>query len=114
MGSTRVPTLVKNAAFPSLKNLCKLRSDGCRPSDGPLFVSGKMGSIIPAKIAAKITKSQAEKVAYILVVGPKEAETNTIGARWRKSKTTKTITVEEFISSVTTKIAGKSLDLQID
>jgi threonyl-tRNA synthetase len=66
------------------------------------------------KIGAKIAKSHADKVPYMLVVGPKEAETNTIGARWRKSKTTKTITIEEFISSVSAKIAGKSLDLQID
>lgn len=66
------------------------------------------------KIGAKIAKSHADKVPYMIVVGPKEAEANTIGARWRKSKITKTIGIEEFISAARTKIAGKSLDLQID
>ena len=66
------------------------------------------------KIGAKIAKSHADKVPYMLVVGPKEAESGTIGVRWRKSKITKTVTVDEFISAAIAKIAGKTEDLELD
>ena len=66
------------------------------------------------KIGAKIAKSHADRIPYMLVVGPKEAEAGEIGVRWRKSKITKTVKIDEFISIANTKIADKSQDLQID
>ena len=66
------------------------------------------------KIGAKIAKSHADKIPYMLVVGPKEAESGTVGARWRKSKVTKTLTIDDFISATIAKIAGKTAELPID
>jgi threonyl-tRNA synthetase len=66
------------------------------------------------KIGAKIAKSHADKIPYMLVVGPKEAETGDVGVRWRKSKITKTLKIDEFISIAAAKIADKTEQLDID
>ena len=66
------------------------------------------------KIGAKIAKSHADKIPYMLVLGPKEAEAGQVAVRYRQSKTTKTMSLNDFISVAKAKIADKSLDLQID
>ena len=62
------------------------------------------------KIGAKIARTHADKVPYMLVVGPKEAESKTVNVRMRGTKETKTIGVDEFIQSVSAVIESKSAE----
>jgi threonyl-tRNA synthetase len=59
------------------------------------------------KIGAKIAKAHGERVPYMLVVGPKEAESNTINVRFRGSNQTKTVSVDEFLAVARKKVAEK-------
>lgn len=63
------------------------------------------------KIGAKIAKGHAEKLPYMLVVGPKEAEAGLVNVRIRGSQETRTISVEEFLAMAGRKIADKAVDL---
>jgi threonyl-tRNA synthetase len=63
------------------------------------------------KIGAKIAKAHGEKLPYMLVVGPKEAEAGTVNVRTRGIKENKTMDVEEFLGNVKSKIADKKIDL---
>lgn len=63
------------------------------------------------KIGAKIAKTHSERVPYVLVVGPKEAENNAVNVRIRSIKENKTIAMEEFLSIAKDKIAEKIVDL---
>jgi threonyl-tRNA synthetase len=63
------------------------------------------------KIGAKIAKSHVGKVPYMLVVGPKEAESNTINVRFRGSRQTKTMAVEAFLATARQKITAKDADV---
>jgi threonyl-tRNA synthetase len=63
------------------------------------------------KIGAKIAKSHAEKIPYMLVVGPKEAESNTVNVRIRGSRETRTVPVEQFLATAKKKIADKTVNL---
>jgi len=63
------------------------------------------------KIGAKIAKTHGERVPYVLVVGPKEAENNAVNVRIRSIKENKTIAMEEFLSVAKAKIAEKIVDL---
>jgi threonyl-tRNA synthetase len=65
------------------------------------------------KIGAKIAKAHGEKLPYMLVVGPKEAEVGTINVRIRGIKENKTIGVDEFLKNVEAKIADKKIDLAL-
>jgi len=65
----------------------------------------------PEKIGAKIAKAHAEKVGYMLVAGPQEAENGTVSVRMRGTKDTKTLKIDELISIAREKIADKSLEL---
>jgi threonyl-tRNA synthetase len=60
------------------------------------------------KIGAKIAKAHMEKPAYMLVVGPKEAEGDMVSVRIRGSKESKTLKADEFIEIVKGKIAEKA------
>jgi threonyl-tRNA synthetase len=62
------------------------------------------------KIGAKIAKTHAEKLPYMLVVGPREAESNTVNVRIRGSQDSKTIPVEQFLAMAKQKIADKAID----
>ncbi len=64
------------------------------------------------KIGAKIARAHAEKAGYMLVVGPKEAESEMVAVRMRAGKETKTIGIEEFISKAGGKIADKCVDME--
>jgi threonyl-tRNA synthetase len=65
------------------------------------------------KIGAKIAKAHANKLPYMLVVGPKEAESGTVNVRIRGIKENKTIDIEEFLRNVESKIADKKIDLAL-
>jgi threonyl-tRNA synthetase len=63
------------------------------------------------KVGAKIAKSHSEKIPYMLVVGPKEAESNAVSVRIRGSQDTQTMSVEQFLAAARQKIADKTADL---
>lgn len=65
------------------------------------------------KVGAKIARAHAEKVPYMLVVGPKEAEAAAVNVRIRQSQETQTVPLEQFISIAQAKNADKSLDLAL-
>ncbi|MCU0918101.1 MAG: threonine--tRNA ligase [Planctomycetes bacterium] len=62
------------------------------------------------KIGAKIAKSHAEKIPYMLVVGPKEAESSRVSVRMRGRPDTRTVSGDEFLGVVQRKIAEKTAD----
>jgi len=62
------------------------------------------------KIGAKIAKGHAEKIPYMLVVGPKEAESNRVNVRIRGSQETQTVPIEQFLAMAKQKIAEKAVD----
>ncbi len=66
------------------------------------------------KINAKIAKAHAEKLAYMLVVGPKEAQANTVNVRMRGTRKTKTVRIDDFLRIAKFKIADKKIDLEFD
>jgi len=63
------------------------------------------------KINVKIAKAHSEKLPYMLVVGPKEAEAGTVNVRIRGLKEKKTVEIDEFIRRVTHRIIDKKIDL---
>lgn len=65
------------------------------------------------KVGAKVAKSHAEKVPYMLVVGPKEAESGTVSVRVRGANQTQAMTVEEFLASAEQKIADKDMNVAL-
>ena len=65
------------------------------------------------KIGAKIAKAHGEKLPYMLVVGPKEAEAGTVNVRIRAIKENKTIEIDEFLGNVKSKITDKKIDLAL-
>ena len=60
------------------------------------------------KINAKIAKAHGEKLPLMLVVGPKEAQSNTVNVRIRGVQETKTMTIDEFLRIIKKKIDEKS------
>lgn len=65
------------------------------------------------KISAKIARAHSEKLPYMLVVGPKEAESETINVRIRGIKESKSIGIDEFLEMLKTKITDKKIDLSL-
>ncbi len=63
------------------------------------------------KLNAKIAKAHAQKIPYMLVVGPKEAQSNTVNVRIRKTNITKSASLEEFIEITKRIIADKNIEL---
>ncbi|HEV58814.1 MAG TPA: threonine--tRNA ligase [Phycisphaerales bacterium] len=62
------------------------------------------------KIGAKIARCHGDRVPYMLVVGPKEAESRSVGVRMRGSKATQTMTAGAFVAAAKEKIATKALE----
>ena len=58
-------------------------------------------------IGYKIRNAQQEKVPYMIVVGAKEVESNTVAVRSRKQGDMGSIAVEEFIATLLDEIASK-------
>ena len=65
------------------------------------------------KVGAKIAKSHGEKIPYMLVVGPKEAESSAVNVRIRGSQDTRTVPAEQFLATAKQKIADKKTDLAL-
>jgi threonyl-tRNA synthetase len=65
------------------------------------------------KVNAKIVKAYNEKVPYMLVIGPKEAQSGTVNVRIRGSKENPTIEIEKFLEKIKSKIADKEIDLAL-
>jgi len=65
------------------------------------------------KIAAKIARAHSEKLPYMLVVGPKEAQSDTVNVRIRGIKESKALSIADFLSIVKSKIADKKIDLAL-
>ncbi len=63
------------------------------------------------KINSKIAKAHSEKLPYMLVVGPKEAQSNTVNVRMRRVKKNKTLQIDEFLRIAQDKIADKKINL---
>ncbi len=78
----------------------KLRSRGLR-------VSTDMSD---EKVGAKIAKAHTEKLPYMLVVGPKEAQSDSVNVRIRGTQETKTVKTDEFINVALKKIADKQIE----
>ena len=49
----------------------------------------------------------------MLVVGPKEAQSNTVNVRIRGVKENKTVEIDEFLTIAKRKIADKDIDLEL-
>ncbi len=63
------------------------------------------------KINSKIIKAYNEKVPYMLVIGPKEAQSGTVNVRIRGLKENYTVEMDKFLEIAKTKIADKIIDL---
>jgi threonyl-tRNA synthetase len=66
------------------------------------------------KIDAKIAKAYSRKLPFMLVVGPKEAQSNTVNVRIRGDKETKTVEIDRFVAIARLKIAEKKMGLAIE
>ncbi len=65
------------------------------------------------KIGAKIAKGHGEKLPYMLVVGPKEAESGSVNVRARGVDKKVTISVDEFVDAVKDVIAERRIELAV-
>jgi threonyl-tRNA synthetase len=65
------------------------------------------------KIGAKIAKAHTDKLPYMLVVGPKEAQSDTVNVRIRGTQETKSLKTDEFINTALKKIADKQIGLAL-
>jgi len=66
------------------------------------------------KINAKIAKAHNEKLPLMLVLGPKEAQSNTVNVRVRGYKQTETIDLDRFLTITERKITDKKIDLALE
>jgi threonyl-tRNA synthetase len=65
------------------------------------------------KIGAKIAKAHGEKLPFMLVVGPKEAQSDTVNLRIRGGEVSKTLKTDEFVNVALKKIADKQIGLAL-
>ncbi|NQT02427.1 MAG: threonine--tRNA ligase [Planctomycetes bacterium] len=63
------------------------------------------------KINAKIARAHSEKLPFMLVVGPKEAQSANVNVRIRGFRENKTVGFDEFLRMAIDKIADKKIDL---
>ena len=66
------------------------------------------------KINAKIVKAHADKLPYMLVVGPKESQSGTVNVRIRAVAENKTVALDKFLAIAKNKIADKAIDLNFE
>jgi threonyl-tRNA synthetase len=67
--------------------------------------------ITPEKIGAKIARTHAERLPYMLVVGPKEAEADEVNVRIRGQEQGKNVKVDELIRIARQKISDRVIDI---
>ena len=60
------------------------------------------------KVGYKIREAQLEKVPYMLVVGAKEVEENTVSIRSRESAENETMNVDEFVARIKDEVENKN------
>jgi len=65
------------------------------------------------KIGAKIARAHGEKLPFMLIVGPKEAESGTVSVRIRGIKENETTGIDDFLRIAKGKIAEKAVDLSV-
>ncbi|HUT30349.1 MAG TPA: threonine--tRNA ligase [Sedimentisphaerales bacterium] len=65
------------------------------------------------KISAKIARAHAERLPYMLVVGPKEAQSDTVNVRIRGRKENETLEIDGFVAIAKSKIADRQIDLAL-
>jgi threonyl-tRNA synthetase len=65
------------------------------------------------KIGAKIARTHGDKPPYMLVVGPKESQSDSVNVRIRGQEQTKTLKVDEFAAIAMRKIADKQVELAL-
>jgi threonyl-tRNA synthetase len=63
------------------------------------------------KIGVKIAKAHGDRLPYMLVVGPKEAQSDTVNVRIRGAEQSVAVGVDEFLRTANRKIADKENDL---
>lgn len=63
------------------------------------------------KMQAKIRDAQLEKIPYMLVIGRREVESNTVSIRQRDEQDLGAMPITNFVSEITKQIQTKSLDL---
>jgi len=63
------------------------------------------------KINAKIARAHGGKLPFMLVVGPKEAQSDSVNVRIRGLRENKTVGIDEFLTMAINKIADKKIDL---
>lgn len=66
------------------------------------------------KIGAKIAKAHAEKLPCMLVVGPKELESNCVNVRMRGQQASRAMGLEDFIQRITQAIDRKDTNLGLE
>lgn len=66
------------------------------------------------KISAKIAKAHADRLPYMLVVGPKEAQSDSVNVRIRGQEHTVQMSVDEFLQMAERKIADKNIELSFN
>ena len=59
------------------------------------------------KVGYKIREAQLEKVPYMLVVGAKEVEENTVSVRSRESAENETIDTDTFVARIKEEVENK-------
>ncbi len=65
------------------------------------------------KVGAKVAKSHSEKVPYMLVVGPKEADAGLVSVRTRGEDRSATMSAADFLAKVTQKIVAKDVTVAL-
>ncbi len=65
------------------------------------------------RMQAKIRNAQLQKVPYMLVVGKREVEADSVSVRLRTGEDLKAMTIEDFIALIEPVIESRSLDLQV-
>ena len=66
------------------------------------------------KIGAKIARAHGDRPPYMLVVGPKEAESGAVNVRIRGVKENETMGIESFLRIAAKKIVDKTADLALN
>ncbi len=61
------------------------------------------------KLGAKIRLARLDRVPYMLVIGGKEAETNSVSVRHRDKQDLGTFTLDEFVTNISKEISDRSL-----
>jgi threonyl-tRNA synthetase len=62
------------------------------------------------KIGFKIREAQLQKIPYMIVIGDKEVESNTIGVRRRRSKETRNLDFETFLAELKSCIDSRLIE----